>query len=67
MASAPGGIDGVRIYAERSVPQLGSDRSLVEVTLHVHGKGSVNELAAALSEVHGVDSVVADDVNSASE
>jgi putative Mg2+ transporter-C (MgtC) family protein len=67
VASAPGGSDGVRIYAERNVPALGSERSLVEVTLHVHGKGSVNELAAALSEVRGVDSVVADDVNSASE
>jgi putative Mg2+ transporter-C (MgtC) family protein len=35
----------------------------VEVTLHVHGRASVNELAAGLSEVEGVHAVVADDAN----
>jgi hypothetical protein len=40
---------------------------MVEVTLKVHGRGSVNDLAAALSEVEGVDAVLADDVNSAAE
>jgi putative Mg2+ transporter-C (MgtC) family protein len=39
----------------------------VEVTLQIHGKGSINELAAALTEVEGVDAVIADDVNSAGE
>ena len=36
---------------------------MVEVTLHVHGKNSVNELAAALSEQQDVDAVLATDVN----
>jgi putative Mg2+ transporter-C (MgtC) family protein len=48
----------------------GDDRdqpSLVEVTLHVHGKGLVNELAAVLAEIDGVTSVVAGDVNLATE
>jgi putative Mg2+ transporter-C (MgtC) family protein len=40
---------------------------MVEVTLHVHGKGSVNDLAAALSELDEVAAVVANDVNSADE
>ena len=41
--------------------------SMVEVTLQVHGRGSVNDLAAELSEVPGVETVVADDIHSASE
>lgn len=36
---------------------------MVEVTLHVHGKNSVNELASALSEQQDVDAVLATDVN----
>jgi putative Mg2+ transporter-C (MgtC) family protein len=39
------------------------DPELVEVTLHVHGKTSVNELAAAFSDIDDVDAVLADDVN----
>jgi hypothetical protein len=39
------------------------ERRMVEVTLHVHGKNSVNELAAALSEQQDVDAVLATDVN----
>jgi putative Mg2+ transporter-C (MgtC) family protein len=35
----------------------------VEVLLHVHGRGSVNELAAALAELPDVHAVVADDAN----
>ena len=35
----------------------------VEVMLHIHGRGSVNELAAVLSETPDVRAVVADDVN----
>lgn len=46
---------------------LQPNRPVVEVTLKVHGAGSVNELAAILSEVDGVDAVLADDVNSAGE
>jgi putative Mg2+ transporter-C (MgtC) family protein len=37
----------------------------VEVLLHVHGRGSVNELAAELADLPGVRAVVADDVNAA--
>jgi putative Mg2+ transporter-C (MgtC) family protein len=36
-------------------------------TLQVHGRGPVNQLAAELSEVPGVETVVADDIHSASE
>ncbi len=43
------------------------DRREVEVTLSVHGKRSVNELAAALSEVHEVDAVLVDDANMVDE
>jgi putative Mg2+ transporter-C (MgtC) family protein len=39
----------------------------VEVILQVHGRGLVNELAAALSEVPGVRTVVAGDVQAAGE
>jgi hypothetical protein len=40
---------------------------MIDVTLKIHGLGSVNELAAVLSEVEGVEAVRADDVNSAGE
>lgn len=40
-----------------------AERRMVEVTLHVHGKNSVNELTAALSEQADVDAVLASDVN----
>ena len=36
-----------------------------EVTLHVHGKASINELAAVCSEVDEVEAVVADDIHAA--
>lgn len=39
--------------------------STVEVTLHVHGKGSMDELTADMLEIRGVDAVVADDANRA--
>jgi putative Mg2+ transporter-C (MgtC) family protein len=39
--------------------------AMVEVQLHVHGRGSVNDLAAALAELPDVYAVVADDVNAA--
>ena len=42
-------------------------RTMVEVTLNVHGKNSVNELAAALSEQEGVDAVLASDANTIDE
>jgi putative Mg2+ transporter-C (MgtC) family protein len=40
---------------------------MIEVTMHVHGKGSVNDLAATLSELDEVVAVVAGDVNSVDE
>jgi hypothetical protein len=43
-----------------------AEQPTVEVTLHVHGKQSVNDLAAALSELSGVD-VAASDVNAIDE
>jgi putative Mg2+ transporter-C (MgtC) family protein len=42
-------------------------RSMVEVTLHVHGRNSVTDLAASLSELEGVDAVLASDVNAVDE
>jgi putative Mg2+ transporter-C (MgtC) family protein len=40
-----------------------AERRMVEVTLHVHGKGSINDLAAALSEQANVEAVLASDAN----
>jgi putative Mg2+ transporter-C (MgtC) family protein len=42
-------------------------RRMVQVELHVHGKNSVTELAAALSEQEGVDAVLASDVHAIDE
>lgn len=40
---------------------------MVQVTLHVHGRNSVNDLAASLSEIDGVDAILASDVNEVDE
>jgi len=47
----------------------GSDEevAMVNVTLQVRGRSLVNDLVAALSELRGVDAVLADDVNTAAE
>jgi len=42
-------------------------RPMVEVTLQVHGRSSVNELAATLSEVEDVDAVLVKDANAVNE
>jgi putative Mg2+ transporter-C (MgtC) family protein len=42
-------------------------RSMVQVTLHVHGRPPVTELAAALSELDDVDAVLATDANAIDE
>jgi putative Mg2+ transporter-C (MgtC) family protein len=42
-------------------------RPMVQVTLHVHGRQPVSDLAAALSELHGVHAVLAADASSAGE
>jgi acetolactate synthase regulatory subunit len=41
--------------------------AMVEVALHVHGRQSVNELAAVLSELDDVDVVLASDVHAIDE
>jgi putative Mg2+ transporter-C (MgtC) family protein len=48
-----------------SGPARASGTPTVEVTLHVHGRRSVNELAAALSDLDGVQAVLARDANAA--
>ena len=42
-------------------------RPTVEVELHVHGKAPISDLAAALSELEGVDAVLATDANTTDE
>jgi putative Mg2+ transporter-C (MgtC) family protein len=42
-------------------------RAMVQVTLHVHGRQPVTELAAALSELPDVDAVLATDANAIDE
>jgi putative Mg2+ transporter-C (MgtC) family protein len=64
LSTRPVGADGT--------PRTGADdgrdsSALVEVTMNVHGRGLVYDLAAALSEIEGVSAVVADDANAASE
>ena len=44
-----------------------AERPMVQVELHVHGRDSVNELAAALSELDDVNAVLASDVNAIDE
>jgi putative Mg2+ transporter-C (MgtC) family protein len=52
-------------------PDVGSagaeSQPMVEVTMHVHGRASVNDLAAALSELDQVVAVVAGDANANAE
>jgi putative Mg2+ transporter-C (MgtC) family protein len=66
-------IDDMRTEALRSrrSPSGNGDqrpqRPMVQVELHVHGKNSVNDLAAALSELDGVDAVLASDVHAIDE
>ncbi len=56
------------IATESAGRQAGSGgRRLVEVTLHVHGRQPVNDLATALSELEGVDAVLAADANAVDE
>ena len=43
----------------------GGDLRMIQVDLQVHGRGLVNDLAAGLSELPGVEAVTAGDVNSA--
>lgn len=52
---------------ERDRTGRAKERPMVELTLSVHGRASVDELAAALSELDGVDAVLAGDANTAVE
>jgi putative Mg2+ transporter-C (MgtC) family protein len=45
----------------------GQRQPTIQVTLHVHGKRPVTELAAALSELHDVNAVLASDANTVAE
>jgi putative Mg2+ transporter-C (MgtC) family protein len=61
-------VDAPAVDAPGAADQADSDgQVIVEVALSVYGKGSVNALAAQLSELHGVRAVIADDVNAAAE
>jgi putative Mg2+ transporter-C (MgtC) family protein len=65
-------IDELSTDAQRQRPGAGwaggekGDGRTVEVTMQVHGRASVNDLAAALSELEDVDAVVAGDANAIS-
>ena len=59
--------EAVGYQRSSSAQSTPSGRPMVEVTLHVHGKNSVNDLAAALSERDGVHAVLASDVNAVDE
>jgi putative Mg2+ transporter-C (MgtC) family protein len=48
-------------------PGSGPGRPLVQVTLHVHGRQPVTDLAAALSELQDVDAVLAADASATGE
>ena len=50
---------------EHTTGHDGGTRHEVEVTMHLHGRASVNHLAAAFSEIDEVEAVVAGDVNNA--
>ena len=58
LATDSGGDDGRE-------PGAADGQRMVEVVLHVHGKGSVNDLATRLSELPGVRAVTSDDANAA--
>jgi putative Mg2+ transporter-C (MgtC) family protein len=65
-------IDDIATASTRPRHPAGPDdspagRPTVEVTLHVHGRQPVAELAAALSEIDDVDAVLATDANAIDE
>jgi putative Mg2+ transporter-C (MgtC) family protein len=56
-----------RHLKDRPGPGIGDGKPLVEVTLQVHGKQPVNELAATLSDLDDVDAVLVNDANAIDE
>jgi putative Mg2+ transporter-C (MgtC) family protein len=59
--------DGYRRPPHLSSAGYDEEIAMVSVTLQVRGRALVNDLVAALSELRGVDAVLADDVNSNAE
>lgn len=57
LATGAGGAD------DGHQPGAANGQCMVEVVLHVHGTGSVNDLATRLSELPGVRAVTAEDAN----
>ena len=68
MSNVNGYVGGPQ-FITNSVPIPGgsNDVAMVSVTLQVRGRALVNDLVAALTELRGVDAVLADDVNSNAE
>jgi hypothetical protein len=56
------GIDEVSA-GEPRLPARAGDPTTVEVSLRVHGRRSVDDLAATFSDLDGVDAVVGGDTN----
>ena len=55
------------VSTETVARQSPAGPATVEVALHVHGRQSVNELAAALSELDDADVVLASDIHAIDE
>jgi putative Mg2+ transporter-C (MgtC) family protein len=58
-------LDHLRARSSESIRD--KTQAVAEVTLHIHGKSSINELAAVFSEIDEVEAVLADDINVANE
>jgi putative Mg2+ transporter-C (MgtC) family protein len=59
--------DGYRLPQHLNKDSPNEEIPMVSVTLQVRGRALVNDLVAALTELHGVDAVLADDINSNAE
>jgi hypothetical protein len=55
------------IGLEREIRQKSAGLWTHAVILHIHGKGSVNRLAAMLFELNGVEAVMADGIDEVSD
>lgn len=58
---------GPRPEPASDLPDAAPGRPMVQVTLHVHGRQPVTELAAALSELEDVEAVLASDASATGE
>ncbi len=61
------GIDDMATEPMGQSPEQSAGHAMVQVTLHVHGRQPVTDLAAALSELEGVHAVLATDANAVDE